>query len=237
MKFKKTTNNNILFIILIFIFLTFLQNNKFFRKLYTVHGVNLDKRLVNVYGYCGKYSYGFLNEVKSKYNYRENLNIVDYVIQPSPSWLVFNTSKKTSEKPNIFINYKKNLELEFIPKGNLFIGKNHIQETSGIEEVHFDIKQEININHIMQIFKIEDNDKIIIFEKEINYLTMNNKNIVINYDTELINSRWENLYINLKNLDNVSIKKINSIKLVLKNKHQILDEDIIFKKKNCYYTK
>ena len=89
----------------------------------------------------------------------------------------------------------------------------------------------------MQIFKIEDNNKIIIFEKEINYLTMNNKNVVINYDTELINSRWENLYINLKDLDKVSIKKINSIKLVLKNKHQILDEDIIFKKKNCYYTK
>ena len=66
MKFKKTTNNNILIIIFIFIFLIFLQNNKFFRKLYTVHGVNLDKRLVNVYGYCGKYSYGFLKEVKNR---------------------------------------------------------------------------------------------------------------------------------------------------------------------------
>jgi hypothetical protein len=56
-------------------------------------------------------------------------------------------------------------------------------------------------------------------------------------DFYLMNIRWGNLYINLKNLDTTSIKKISNIKLVLKNKHQILNEDIIFKKKNCYYTK
>ena len=237
MKFKQTTNNNILFIFLIFIFLIFLQNNKFFRKLYNVHTVNLDKRLLNVYGYCGKYSYGFLNEVKNKYDFKENLNIVDYIIQPTPSWIVFDTSKKTSEKPNIFINYKKNLELDFVRQDNLFIAKNHIQETSGIKEIHFDISQAINAKHIIQIFKIKDNKKIIIFEKEINYLTIEDNNFVINYNTDLINIRWGNLYINLKNLDKTSIKKISNIKLVLKNKHQILNEDIIFKKKNCYYTK
>ena len=237
MKFKQTTNNNILFIFLIFVFLIFLQNNKFFRKLYNVHTVNLDKRLLNVYGYCGKYSYGFLNEVKNKYDFKENLNIVDYTIQPTPSWIVFDTSKKTSEKPNIFINYKKNLELDFVRQDNLFIAKNHIQETSGIKEIHFDISQTINANHIIQIFKIKDNKKIIIFEKEINYLTIEDNNFVINYNTDLINIRWGNLYINLKNLDKTSIKKISNIKLVLKNKHQILNEDIIFKKKNCYYTK
>jgi hypothetical protein len=237
MKFKQTTNNNILFIFLIFVFLIFLQNNKFFRKLYNVHAVNLDKRLLNVYGYCGKYSYGFLNEVKNKYDFKENLNIVDYIIQPTPSWIVFDTSKKTSEKPNIFINYKKNLELDFVRQDNLFIAKNHIQETSGIKEIHFDISQTINANHIIQIFKIKDNKKIIIFEKEIDYLTIEDNNFVINYNTDLMNIRWGNLYINLKNLDTTSIKKISNIKLVLKNKHQILNEDIIFKKKNCYYTK
>jgi hypothetical protein len=237
MKFKKTTNNNILLIFFIFVFLIILQNNKFFRKLYNVHTINLDKRLVNVYGYCGKHSYGFLNEVKNKYALKENLNIVDYTIQPAPSWLVFDTSKKTPKNPNVFINYQKNLELEFVHKDNFFIATNHLQTTSGIKEIHFDITEAINTNHVIQIFKIVDNNKIIIFEKEINYLTIKNKNLIVNYNTDLINSRWQNIYINLKNLDKASIAKISNIKLILKNKYQILDEDIIFKKKNCYYTK
>jgi len=237
MKFKKTTNNNILLIFFIFVFLIILQNNKFFRKLYNVHTINLDKRLVNVYGYCGKHSYGFLNEVKNKYALKENLNIVDYTIQPASSWLVFDTSKKTPKNPNIFINYQKNLELEFVHKDNFFIAANHLQTTSGIKEIHFDITEAINTNHVIQIFKIVDNNKIIIFEKEINYLTIKNKNLIVNYNTDLINSRWQNIYINLKNLDKASIAKISNIKLILKNKYQILDEDIIFKKKNCYYTK
>ena len=112
-----------------------------------------------------------------------------------------------------------------------------MQGSSGIKEIIFDITEPIKINHIIQIFKFVDNNKKIIFEKKINNRIEDQEKIVINYDTNLIDNRWENIYISLIDLDNKSLKKINNIKLNLKNKFQILDNDIIFKKENCFYTK
>ena len=237
MKFKNTVHNNILLIFLVFIFSIFIQKNQFFRKLYTIQGNNLEKRLVEIYGYCDKHSYGFLNEINNKYILKENPVIVDYIIQPNSSWLIYDTSKKTSKKPNVFLNYKKNLELKFYLKDNVFIGQEGMQGSSGIKEIIFDITEPIKINHIIQIFKFVDNNKKIIFEKKINNRIEDQEKIVINYDTNLIDNRWENIYISLIDLDNKSLKKINNIKLNLKNKFQILDNDIIFKKENCFYTK
>ena len=61
--------------------------------------------------------------------------------------------------------------------------------------------------------------------------------IIINYNTEQINSRWENIYVDLLSLEKNTFQKINGIKLNLINKFQILDEDIIFKRGNCIYIK
>jgi len=237
MKLKNTTHNNILLMFLVFIFLIFLKQNQIFRKLYTIQGFSLEKRLVQIYGDCGKYSYGFLNEINNRYVLKENPVIIDYLIQPSSKWLLHDTSKKSSIKPNIFLNYKENLELKFIPEGNNFVSEGNMKGTSGIKEISFNVNEPIKINHVIQVFKILDNKKKVIFEKKINDLLTNQKNLIINYNTNLIDSRWESIYINLLNLDKKSLQKINSIKLNLKNKFQILDEDIIFKKNNCFYTK
>ena len=215
MKFKNTTHNNILLMFLVFIFLIFIQKNNIFRKLYNIQGNNLEKRLVQVYGYCGKHSYGFLNEINNKYILKENPVIVDYIIQPSSSWLLHDTSKKMSKKANIFLNYKKNLELKFILKDNLFVSEKNMQGSSGIEEINFDITEPIKINHVIQIFKVVDNNKKIIFEKKIDNLIEDQKNIIINHKTDLIDSRWGNIYISLINLDKKSLQKINNIKLNL----------------------
>ena len=106
-----------------------------------MHGVNLDTRLINIYGYCGQHSYGFLKEVKNRYHLKKNLNIADYIIQPNSSWLVYDTSKETSNETNIFLNYKKNLELNFSKQDKVFISDSLIQETSGIKEIKFIISQ------------------------------------------------------------------------------------------------
>ena len=237
MKFEKTTNKNILLIFLALITLILLQNNKFFRKLYNVHGVDLNTRLINVYGYCGKHSYGFLKEVKNKYSLKKNPKIADYVIQPKSSWLAYDTSKETSDKTNIILNYEKNLELKFIQKDNIFISETLTQGSSGIKEIKFTVSDPLNKIHGIEIFKIIDNNKIIILKKEISFLTAGNNSLVINHDTKLINSRREPIYIALKNLDSTTLQKINNITLILKNKYQILDKDVLLRKGNCFYTK
>jgi len=237
MKFKKTTNNNILLIFFIFVILIFLQNNKFFRKLYNVHGIDLNSRLIKIYGYCGKHSYGFLKEVKSKYSLKKNFKIADYVIQPNSSWLVYDTSKEASDKVNIFLNYQKNLKLKFIQRDGIFISENLIQGSSGIKEIKFSFSDPINKIQNVEIFKIIDNNKIIILKKQINFLAVEKDSLVINHDTKLIDSRREPIYIALKNLDNSSLQKINNITLILNNKYQILDKDILLRKGDCFYTK
>ena len=237
MKFKNTTHNNILLMFLVFIFLIFIQKNQIFRKLYTINNTNLEKRLVQVYGYCGNHSYGFLKEVNSKFILKKNPRIVNYIIQPSSDWIIYDTSKKKSKKPNIFLNYKENLELNFFLENNIFVSEKNMQGSSGIIDIIFDVNEPIKLNNIIQIFKIKDNKKKIIFEKKINNLSKNQNKIIVDYNTELINSRWENIYINLKDVNSEKIKKINSIKLNLKNRFQISDDDIIFKNKNCFYTK
>ena len=238
MKLKNTTTyNNILFIFLIFVILIFLQKNEILRKLYTIQTNNLEKRLIQIYGDCGNYSYGFLNEINNKFILKQNPVIVNYLVQPNSNWLLHDTSKKISKKPNIFINYKKKLSLKFIPENNIFASTENIQGSSGIKEISFDVTEPVKINHIIQIFKIIDNNKKIIFEIKINDLLENKKNIIINYDTNQIDSRWERIYVDLINLDKKTLQKINGIKLNLKNKYKILDKDIIFKRGNCIYIK
>ena len=237
MKFEKTTNKNILLIFLILVTLIILQNNKFFRKLYNVHGVDLNTRLIKIYGYCGKHSYGFLKEVESKYFLKKNLKIADYIIQPNSSWLVYDTSKETSDKVNVILNYQKNLELKFIQRDGIFISESLIQGSSGIKEIKFNISDPFNKSQTFEIYKIIDNNKIIILEKEINFSIAKNHSFLINHDTKLINSRREPIYIALKNLDSTTVQKINNITLILNNRFQILDKDIILRKENCFYTK
>ena len=238
MKFKNTpTHNIILLMFLVFIALIFLQKNQILRKLYNLQANNLEKRLINVYGDCGNYSYGFLNEVNNKFVFKHNPIIVNYLVQPNSNWLLHDTSKTYAKKPNIFINYKKKLDLRFIPENNMFVSTMNMQGSSGIKEIIFDVSEPVKINHIIQIFKIIDNNKEIIFEKKINNFIENEKKIIINYNTEQINSRWENIYVDLLSLEKNTFQKINGIKLNLINKFQILDEDIIFKRGNCIYIK
>ena len=169
MKFKNTpTHNIILLMFLVFIALIFLQKNQILRKLYNLQANNLEKRLINVYGDCGNYSYGFLNEVNNKFVFKHNPIIVNYSVQPNSNWLLHDTSKTYAKKPNIFINYKKKLDLRFIPENNMFVSTMNMQGSSGIKEIIFDVSEPVKINHIIQIFKIIDNNKEIIFEKKIN---------------------------------------------------------------------
>ena len=237
MKSKKTTQNNVLIIFLIFVFLAFLQKNKFFRNLYDIHGNNLEKRLIQVYGICDKQSYGFLNEVKNNYLLIENPKIIDYSTNPSPQWSIYDTSKKNSKRPRIFLNYSKNIKLKFFPNDNNFFNATHVRFTSQIETINFNINKPIKINSIIQIYKVTNNKKIIILEKKINNFIKKNNKIFLYYPTTEINSKWDNIYIDIINLDKNSFKKINFIELTLKNQFQFSDDEIIFQQDNCYFIK
>ena len=237
MNFKNNIFNNYLFIVMFFLFFVFVQKNHIFKKLYNLSTLTLTERLINVYGYCGKSSYGFLNDIKKKYDLKENLNIIDYQIRPSSSWAIFDTTKDTAKKINVILNYKKNLSLDFRKENSLFIGKKNIEHVSGIESISIDVDKPIQINNLVQIYKVKTNKKILIFEQVINKTIKDQLIIDLDYNTDSINDRWAKIFINIVDLENEYFKEINNINLKLKNKYQIKKRDIIYKKENCYYIR
>ena len=96
---------------------------------------------------------------------------------------------------------------------------------------------DINLNHEIEIYKIKDKQKISIYKEKINKKLTKNDHINIALETDLINSRWEPIYVKLYDLDEINLKKIKKITLSLKNKYLISDYEILEQIENCYFIK
>jgi len=99
------------------------------------------------------------------------------------------------------------------------------------------LSSDINLNHEIEIYKIRDKQKISIYKEKINKKLTKNDHISIALETDLINSRWEQIYVKLYDLDEINLKKIKKITLSLKNKYLISDYEILEQIENCYFIK
>ena len=194
--------------------------------------------MLNTFGMCGNDSYGFLKNVEQNYELTENPLIINTKVMPNSLWTIYDSSKKISNSPKIFLNYQQNPLLIFLAKEDRFVSQNHVQFTDELKSVAFDTgSQFINFKGNIHIFKIVNRKKIFIFktnfEKKINHL----EKINILVKTKKFNSRWENFYIEIEN-SNLEIKnKINKIILAFGNEHKFSSDDIIYSQDNCYYIK
>ena len=96
--------------------------------------------------------------------------------------------------------------------------------------------KEIILNDKMKISKFDNNKRKIVFEKKISEKINETKTIPINFETNEFNSRWGNFLIELENL-NLIQNEIDTIILNFRNKFSFNEEDIIYKKENCFYVK
>ena len=235
---KKIKKNNLGFLIIIFLLLLiFIKENNIFKKIYYINSKNFETRMVKVHGFCNKDYYGFIKMLKNKYKFNNNPKIIDYKIQPNPLWIIYNPEKKFDNKPSIFLNYTKNLNLKFSKKNNIFISDYNVQHSNKIESINFKVSKNFKINHLIKVYKIVDNKKIEIFQKKLNEELNDNKIIDLNFKTEKINSRWENIIIEIQDLEISKLKLINQITFNLQNKYIFSDHQIIEKFNNCYYIK
>tara|TARA_B100000965_G_scaffold395451_1_gene408995 strand:- start:404 stop:1111 length:708 start_codon:yes stop_codon:yes gene_type:complete len=229
---------NLGFLIIIFLLiLIFLKENNIFKKIYYINSKNFETRMTMIHGYCDKDYYGFIKTLKNKYKFNNNPKIIDYKIQPNPIWIIYNPKKKLDNKPSIFLNYKENLNIKFKKKNNIFISDNKVQHSNKIESISFKVSKNLTINHLIKIYKFVDNKKVEIFQKNLNDEINNNKKINLNFKTEKINSRWEDIIIEIQNLEISKLKSIDQIILNLQNKYIFSDSQIIEKFDNCYYIK
>tara|TARA_B100001063_G_C16765066_1_gene558129 strand:+ start:65 stop:772 length:708 start_codon:yes stop_codon:yes gene_type:complete len=232
-KIKINQKNLNLYLIIIFLVIIFLIKIDLFRNTYSLLNENYNQRMIRIYGDCSKDSFGFLTEIKNKYNFKENPKINNSEIIPSSDWIIYDPKLNFSDKPKIFLNYSKNPTLNFTMLGNKFVSTNYVQFTDNLKSIQFIAKKEnINFNIKLKIFKEINSKKELVFEKFLNQPF--NK---INFNTEKFNSRWERFILEIENLTFEEKKDINSIILTFDNKYRFKDSDIIFSRGDCFYTR
>ena len=237
-KIKINQKNLDLYLIIIFLVIILLIKIDFFRNTYSLISENYNQRMIRIYGDCGKDSYGFLKEIKNKYNFDENPIIHNSEIIPTSDWIIYDPKLNFSEQPKIFLNYIKNPTLNFTVMKNKFVSTNHVQFTDNLKSIQFNTKKEkINFNINLKIFKEINNKKELVFEKFLKQ-PLNKKEIIeVNFKTEKFNSRWEKFILEVEDLTLKEKEEINSIMLTFDNKFRFNETDIIFSRGDCYYTK
>ena len=235
---KNNIKQNIhIFIIAIFLFVILLIKTDFFYHLYFLSKNNYNQRMINLYGYCEKESYGFLTNLKKIYTFDKNPKILNSKVVPNSDWMIYNSKKNFEKEPNIFLNYQKNPFLVFKYSNNNFKSQGHVQYTDFLDSITFKTNiKNFDINNNVKIFMIKNGEKKIIFEKYINEKIINGESINLSFQTDALNSRWEQLYIEIENFE-YKENKIDHITLNLQNKYQFDKDDILYAKDSCFYIR
>ena len=234
-KFKK----NFGILIISFLILSFIYNHNLFRKLYNIFIINHESRLTKKHGYCFRESVGFLRMLKKKYKFNFNPLIVNYEdAVPSSGWPIYDNHNKTDYSHKILLNYPKNLSLHFKPLNKIFYSEGTVLHSNGISNIIFDLKDKhIRIDSKIKIYRNTSNKKEIIFEENFHKLVENNQIIPIEFKTKKINSIFKPTFIEISDLSEDQIGKINSIIINLNHEFDLKDFIIIEKFNNCYYVK
>jgi hypothetical protein len=236
-KKNKIQQNVIFCLFLFFLLIILLIKIDFFKHLYFLSKNNYTERMINTYGYCDKESYGFLNDLIKKQQFTKNPKILNSNVVPNSDWMIYNSKLDFEEQPNIFLNYQKNPTLVFKYFNNNFMSQGHVQYTDFLNSITFKTNNKnFNLNNNIIIFVIKNGEKKIIFEKFINKKIINEETINISFQTKKLNSRWDQLYIEIENFKNDQ-SNIHSITLNLTNEYLFGEDDIIYSKDNCFYIK
>ena len=235
----KKNKKNIGILIIGFLILSFIYNHNLFRKLYNVFVINHESRLTKKYGYCFRESVGFLRMLKKKYKFNFNPLIINYEdAVPSSGWSIYDNNYRTDNNHKILLNYPKNLSLYFKPLNKIFYARSTVNHSNGISNIIFDLKDKhIRIDSKIKIYRKIFNKKEIVLEENFHKLVENNQIIPFEFNTKKINSINKPTFIEIPDLSEDQIGKINSIILNLNHEFNLKDFTIIEKFNNCYYVK
>ena len=238
---NKKIQKNISVLIAGFLVLIFIFNQGLFKKLYNIINIDYKDRVSKVSGFCSGDSIGYLIDLKKKFNFKFNPQVINYEDSvPDSNWAIYDTELKDNFDYKILLNYPKELFIKFIPSGNYFYSKNTSKYATGLSGIIFDLKTE-NMNFNTEIIIYRKNfgstEKEIIYKNFFNQNISNNELIKIDFNTKKINNIYKPIMLEIKNLDENKIQLINNIKLLLKNEFDLKDFKIIDSYQNCYYIK
>jgi hypothetical protein len=82
------------------------------KNIFSLINFDYEKRMIKIYGYCYPQAYGFIKEIKSKYNLNnvETINFDDFA---QSDFFLNNPKQKKNGDYRILINFDKNLHTNF----------------------------------------------------------------------------------------------------------------------------
>ncbi len=238
---NKKDKKNIVFFIAGFLVLIFIFNQNIIRKFHNILIFDYESRLSESSGFCGGDSAGYLLDLKKRLDFKFNPKIFNYEDSvPDSNWIIYDTRLKDNSNYKVLLNYQENLFLDFFPQDNLFISSNTSKYSSGILGIIFDLKtSSIKINSEITIFRDNygDKKKEIIYKNSLDKMINDNDFFKINFNTKKINNIYKPVKIEISNLNQAKFQKINKIKLILKNKFDLKNHEILDAYQNCYFIK
>ena len=238
---NKKNKNNIGILITGFLVLIFIFNQNLFKKFYNILDNDYQERISRVSGYCSGESIGYLIDLKKKFNFRFNPQVINYEDSvPESNWAIYNTLLENNFKYKILLNYPDELSINFKPKNNYFYSQNTSKYASGLLGIIFDLKvKDMNFNSEVIIYRknFGSEEKKIIYRNLFNQNILNNQMIKIDYKTNLINNVYKPIFLEIKDLEKNQISLIKNVKLLLTNKFDLNNFEIIDSHQNCYYIK
>ena len=237
---NKKIKKNLSILLISFLTLIFIYNQNLFRKVYNIVNLTYEDRISQVSGFCSEDSVGYLTYLKKKFNFNFNPEVYNYEDSvPSSNWPIYDNSLKNDSKHKILLNYPGQIELVFYPQENNFYTKNTINYGEELSEIYFDLKvSSMNINSNLTIYtkSYGTNKKEIIYNKPFNKLVKNHQRIKFPHNTLKVKSMInKTIFLDIANFEK---NKINNIKIVIKNKFDINELEILDSyNRQCYNVK
>ena len=106
--------------------------------------------------------------IKKKYKLNTNPSVINFEVNPSSLWAIYNTNIEESNGSNIiFLNYHKYLKQIFKKSNDVFETSSYYQNTGAISKIIFyPNNNSISLNNNVTIYKIIENGKKKLFIKK-----------------------------------------------------------------------
>ena len=230
---------NIIKILTLLLIILFILASNTFKNISNIFNNNFDRRIENVYGFCGNESIGYLKFIKEKYNLNKNPKIINYIHTPNVSWSIINPKYiGSNSKHLILLNYPGyTLRLGYTDlSNNTFEIKNlyfYKDKINSINNIIFHFKEKTDNDFSLELFSFSKLRKKKLIQEVLKGRKISEKEykFYVNLKINEIDPNTNNLVFKIQNLDGVEVTKVT---IEAENKININDFELIDQYEKCF---
>ena len=230
---------NFVKILTLLLIILFLLVSNTFKNISNIFNNNFDRRIENVYGFCGDESIGYLKFIKEKYNLNKNPKIINYIHTPNVSWSIINPKYiGSNSKHLILLNYPgytlrvryTDLSKNTFEIKNLYFYKDKI---NSINNIIFHFKERTDNDFSLELFSFSKLRKKKLIQEVLKGRKISEKEykFYVNLKINEIDPNTNNLVFKIQNLNGVEVTKVT---IEAENKININDFELIDQYEKCF---